>query len=787
MPELLLELFSEEIPARMQLRAAEDLRRLAVEKLTAAKLAHNGARTFVTPRRLTLVVDGLPARQPDIVEEKKGPRVGAPEEAIKGFLRSAALNSIEQCEKRLIGKNEFWFAVTAIRGLPTDRALVEVLQETIDGMSWPKSMRWGTNTFRWVRPLHNILAIFDGQPIALEFDLRRDDPNIVLQISEEHTLVANNCSRGHRFLAPAEFIVSNFADYAEKLRAGYVLLDPAARRQKIADDLALMAKGEGLRLKDDPGLLDEVAGLVEFPVVLAGTIEPEFMDLPHEVLTTSMRAHQKYFALLDAQGALAAKFLVVANNLTEDGGATIVAGNQRVLRARLSDAKFFWDQDRKVKLEARVPKLAERIFHARLGSVLDKVARVERLVDAIAPHVEGADTALAKRAARLAKADLSTGMVGEFPELQGAMGRYYALHDGEKLEVADAVAEHYSPLGPNDRCPTAPTSVVVALADKIDTLVGFFAIGEKPTGSRDPYALRRAALGAIRLILENRIRFGLARTFKNTFDIIHPPGLPLFDLENSKARISTDIEPVPENTEASRTLIRSFVRDELLAFFADRLKVHLREQGVRHDLIAAVFAPRIAASRNPLPTGEGRVRADAAPQSAPTQHDGNSPNPLPRGEGTVGEGTEGEGIEVEDDLVRLLARVAALDAFLKSEDGANLLTAYRRASNIVRIEEKKDGRSYDEAPDPSQMREAAEAALAERLVDVERLSSAALRNEEFGVAMAALARLRRPVDEFFNQVTVNSEDAGLRINRLRLLSQIRATLNQVADFAQIEG
>src|SRR6266851_380395 len=696
MAELLLELFCEEIPARMQLRAAEDLRRLVVEKLAAAQLGHSGARTRVTPRRLTLVVDGLPARQPDIVEEKKGPRVGAPEEAIKGFLRSAALNSIEQCEKRLIGKNEFWFAVTAIRGLPTDRALVEVLQDTIDAMSWPKSMRWGTNTFRWVRPLQNILAIFDGQPLALEFDLRRDDPDIVLHLSEEHTLVANNRSRGHRFLAPTEFVVSNFSDYAEKLRAAYVVLDQAARRDKIAADLALLAKGEGLRLRDDPNLLDEVTGLVEFPIVLVGHIDPTFMGLPPEVLTTSMRAHQKYFALLDDTNALAAKFLVVANNLTADGGATIVAGNERVLRARLSDAKFFWDQDRKAPLESRVPKLAERIFHAKLGSVLEKVERVAKLVEAIAPYVPGAGIDLARRAARLAKADLSTGMVGEFPELQGVMGRYYALHDGEPLEIADAIAEHYSPLGPNDRCPTAPTSVVVALADKIDTLVGFFTIDEKPTGSKDPYALRRAALGVIRLIIENKTRLPLAKIFA-----VADPKAP---------------------------------SGELLSFFADRLKVHLREQGVRHDLVAAVFA-----------------------------------------------------LGGEDDLVRLLARVAALDAFLKSEDGANLLTAYRRASNIVRIEEKKDGRRYDGAPDPALLRQAEERALAERLADVERFSSAALRNEEFGVAMAALARLRLPVDEFFNQVTVNSEDEALRANRLRLLSQIRATLNRVADFAQIEG
>jgi glycyl-tRNA synthetase beta chain len=768
MPELLLELFSEEIPARMQLRAAGDLRRLVVERLAAALLAHDEARAFVTPRRLALVVTGLPLAQADVAEEKRGPRVGAPDAAVQGFLKSAGIASLAECEERDTGKGIFYFAVIRRAGRQTADLLPELLRAAILDLPWLKSMRFPAAPFRWVRPLTSAICLLDGKILPLELG----------------AVPVGDTTRGHRFLAPAQFAVSGFADYAEKLRAGYVILDPAARRQKIADDLALMAKGEGLRLKDDAGLLDEVAGLVEFPVVLVGRIEPEFMDLPQEVLTTSMRAHQKYFALTDASVNLAPKFLVVANNLTADGGATIVAGNQRVLRARLSDAKFFWDQDRKVKLESRVAKLAERIFHAKLGSVLDKVTRVEKLVEAIAPHVEGADAALARRAARLAKADLSTGMVGEFPELQGVMGRYYALHDREPLEIADAVAEHYSPLGPNDRCPTAPTSVVVALADKIDTLVGFFSIGEKPTGSRDPYALRRAALGMIRLILENRIRFGLARLFESTFDIINRPGLPLFDLDSSELRISTHIEPVPENTEASRTLVRSLVRNELLAFFADRLKVHLREQGVRHDLIAAVFAPRVAASRNPLPAGEGRVRADAAPQSAPVKHDGISPhpNPLPGGEGTVGEGTE-----AEDDLVRLLARVAALDEFLKSEDGANLLTAYRRASNIVRIEEKKDGRAYDEAPDPSQMREAAETALAERLADVERLSSAALRNEEFGVAMAALARLRRPVDEFFNQVTVNSEDAGLRVNRLRLLSQIRATLNQVADFAQIEG
>jgi glycyl-tRNA synthetase beta chain len=680
MAELLLELFSEEIPARMQLRAADDLRRLVTERLAAAQLAHGEARSFVTARRLTLVVGDLPLAQQDVAEERRGPRVGAPEAAVQGFLKSAGIASLAECEERDTGKGVFYFATIRCAGQRTEKLLPDLLRAAILDLPWPKSMRFPAAPFRWVRPLTSAICLLDGRVLPLDLG----------------AVPVGDTTRGHRFLAPAQFDVTGFADYAEKLRAGYVILDPVARRQKIADDLALMAKGEGLRLKDDPGLLDEVTGLVEFPVVLAGRIEPEFMDLPQEVLTTSMRAHQKYFALTDAAGALAPKFLVVANNLTADGGATIVAGNQRVLRARLSDAKFFWDHDRKVNLESRVAKLAERIFHAKLGSVLAKVERVERLVDAIAPRVEGADAALAKRAARLAKADLSTGMVGEFPELQGVMGRYYALHDGEPAAIADAIAEHYSPLGPNDRCPTAPASVVVALADKIDTLSGFFAIDEKPTGSKDPYALRRAALGIIRLIIENKLRLPLAR---------------IFAVAEFKAPV-----------------------DELLAFFADRLKVHLREQGVRHDLIAAIFA-----------------------------------------------------LGGEDDLVRLLARVAALDEFLKSEDGANLLTAYRRASNIVRIEEKKDGRSHADAPDPSQMREAAESALAERLREVERLSSAALRNEEFGVAMAALARLRRPVDEFFDHVTVNSEDASLRVNRLRLLSQIRATLNQVADFAQIEG
>jgi glycyl-tRNA synthetase beta chain len=681
MAELLLELFTEEIPARMQARAAEGLRRIVLEKLAAAQLAGATAQqAFVTPRRLTLVLDGLPASQPDTSEERRGPRIGAPAAAVEGFLKSAGLASLAECEERDTGKGVFYFAIIRRAGRPTAEILPELLRAAILELPWPKSMRFPAAPFRWVRPLARVLALYDGRILPLELG----------------AVPVGNTSSGHRFLAPEPFPVANFADYAEKLRAAYVILDPAARRQKIAEDLRLIAEGEGLRLKEDAALLDEVTGLVEFPVVLSGAIDARFMDLPPEVLTTSMRAHQKYFACLDHSGALAPRFLVVANNLTSDGGAAIVAGNERVLKARLADAQFFWDQDRKAPLESRVEKLGERIFHEKLGTMLDKARRVERLAEAVAVFVPGADVALAKRAALLAKADLSTGMVGEFPELQGTMGRYYALHDGEPLEIADAIAEHYSPLGPNDRCPSAPTSVAVALAGKIDTLVGFFAVGEKPTGSKDPYALRRAALGVIRLVIENKLRVPLETLFRQAGAV-----------------------------DAAA---------ELLDFFADRLKVHLREEGVRHDLIAAVFA-----------------------------------------------------LGGEDDLVRLLARVAALDEFLRTEDGANLLVAYRRASNIVRIEEKKEGGPYDEAPDAALLQTGEERELAERLAEVERLSAAALHKEEFGVAMAALSRLRRPVDEFFTRVTVNCEDAALRANRLRLLSQIRATLGRVADFSQIEG
>ena len=691
MAELLFELLTEEIPARMQARAAEDLRRIAVDKLALAGLAVTSATSFVTPRRLTLVVEGLPLAQPDVTEERRGPRVGAPAQAVDGFLKGAGLVSLEQCEQRDTGKGVFYFAAIRRAGQPTAAILPELLRAALLDLPWPKSMRFPAASFRWVRPLTSAICLFDGRVLPLDLD---DVP-------------VGDRTRGHRFLSPQEFTVTSAADYRQKLREARVMLDRADRSKAITLALYEKAAEAQLTVKDDPALLEEVTGLVEWPVVLLGSIDAAFLDLPPEVLTTSMRAHQKYFACLDRDGRLAPRFLVVANMAAEDGGKAIVAGNERVLRARLADARFFWEQDRKVPLAARLPRLAERVFHARLGSVLDKTGRVERLVAELVPYVPGAEPAEARRAAELAKADLSTGMVGEFPELQGVMGRYYALNDGEPTEVADAIADHYAPLGPNDRCPAAPTSVALALADKIDTLVGFFSIGETPTGSKDPYALRRAALGVIRLIIENKLRLPLAAAFRKAFVI-----------EGESRKAASGSEPTTE----------------LLAFFADRLKVHLREQGVRHDLIAAVFA-----------------------------------------------------LGNEDDLVRLLARVGALDAFLKSDDGANLLVAYRRAANIVRIEEKKDGVTYPGVPDLELLREPAEKALAARLVQAAGKSSMALKGEAFTRAMAALAALRGPVDEFFDRVTVNCDDRALRANRLRLLVQIRDTLNRVADFSAIEG
>jgi glycyl-tRNA synthetase beta chain len=575
-------------------------------------------------------------------------------------------------------------------GRDTRDALAKEIPSLLARFPWPKSMRWGDHDIRWVRPLRSILCLFDGQVVPLTFGPLR----------------AGAITYGHRFLAPGPIEVRNFEDYRQKLAAAYVQLDDAERQRVIAGEASRLAREETLRLREDPALLAELAGLVEWPVALLGRIDQRFMALPEEVLVTAMRHHQKYLALEDGDGRLAPRFVAVANLPTKDDGRAVIAGNERVLRARLWDAQFFWDKDRKRPLASRVPQLDGVVFHARLGSLGAKAARLEKLAGWIAQRVPGAEPERAARAGLLAKADLVTGMVGEFPELQGIMGRYYALHDRERPEVAAAIAEHYAPQGPSDVCPSAPVSVAVAVADKLDTLAGFGAIAEKPTGSKDPFGLRRATLGIIRLILENGLRLSLRDAFKQA--------LALYG----------DVCKGTDADEVSR---------ELLRFFADRLKVHLKDAGVRHDLISAVFA-----------AGE------------------------------------------EDDLVRLLARVEALRAFLATEDGANLLVALRRASNIVRIEEKRDRRSYAGQPDGQQLRAEEEQILYFRLMTVGDDITDALAREDFGEAMRALAHLRQPVDAFFDRVTVNAEDPQLRENRLYLLGQIRSALGAIADFSLIQ-
>lgn len=689
MAELLLEIFSEEIPARMQARAAEDLQRLVTDGLGKNGLSFDGVRSYVTPRRLVLVIEGLPVAGPDVSEEKRGPRVGAPEQALNGFLASTGL-ALDQLEQRDTGKGVFYFAVINKKGRPTVDAAKDVIEAAMAEFPWPKSQRWGANSVRWVRPLQSILCLFDGAVVPVSFG----------------PISAGNVSRGHRFLAPAEFTVKDFADYAEKLAEAQVVLDPTERRHAILSQAEAAATREGLSLRVDDGLLAEVTGLVERPNVLVGSIDDKFMGVPQEVLITSMRAHQKYFSLMNGD-KLAPRFLVVSNMDAADGGKAIVAGNERVLRARLSDAAFFWDTDRKHRLDSRLPKLAERLFYAKLGTMADKVERMKVLARHLTAFVGGANAADAERAAELSKADLSTEMVGEFPELQGIMGRYYALNDGEKPAVADAIAEHYSPLGPSDSVPTAPLSVCASLADKIDSLVGFFGIDEKPTGSKDPFALRRAALGVIRLVVENGLR------------------LPLFTLFQFA---HAQYKPGTLSGDPKR------VAEDLMEFFADRLKVHLREKGVRHDLVNAVFA--------------------------------------------LGD---------EDDLVRLLARVDALGDFLGSDDGANLLVAYRRAANIVRIEEKKDATSYAGPADAALLQQDEEKALHQALAEVRTAAGHALKAEKFADAMAALARLRRPGDAFFDKVTVNTNQPEIRVNRLKLLAEIGAAMGEVADFSKIEG
>lgn len=694
MPELLVELLSEEIPARMQARAAEELKRAVTAALLEAGLEHGAARACVTPRRLALAVEDVPERQPDLREERRGPRADAPEKAVAGFLRSAGATR-EQCEERDTAKGRFLFVVVETEGRDTASALPQLLRGAIRKMAWPKSMRWGSGDTRWVRPLEGALCVFGGKGIRLA-GLGAPDS-------------AGNQTRGHRFLAPAPFEVSGFADYEKKLREAFVVLNREERKAIISRKAAEAARAEGLVLREDPGLLEEVAGLVEWPVALCGRFDAAFMNLPDEALVTSMRAHQKYFSLLNPDGSLAPRFVVIANTEASDGGAAIVAGNERVLRARLSDAAFFWDQDRKAPLESRLDRLADSVFHAKLGSMAQKAERLSALSGALASFVPGCEPGDAVRAGRLAKADLVTEMVGEFPELQGAMGRHYALADGENAAVALAIADHYSPAGPTDNCPDAPVSAAVALADKLDTLAGFFAVGETPTGSRDPYALRRAALGVIRLILENGLRLPLQEAFRAALN-----GYP---------------ESIRDSGE--RDGGRS-AQTELREFFADRLKVHLRDQGVRHDHIAAV-------------------------------------------------------LNGEDDLVRLLLRVRALSGFLDTDEGGDLLSAYRRANSIVTMEEKKDRASYDGRVDRNRLSLDEERFLETALDGASASAKSAIAEENYVEAMKSMAALRSPVDRFFDRVTVNAEDADVRANRLRLLSRFRSTLGGIADFSLIEA
>jgi len=697
MPQLLLELFSEEIPARMQAQAARDLERLAREKLAEAGFLPEAMASFAGPRRLTLVVEGLPLAQADRTEERKGPRVGAPEQAIDGFLRSTGLT-----RNQLTERDGVWFAVIARTGRPTADIIAEMVDQIVRAFPWPKSMKWGTGSLRWVRPLQRILCVFAGETVPFEID----------------GIASADLTEGHRVMGSrAAFRARNFDDYAAGLKANFVVMDAAERKARIIADARQVCFARNLELVEDEGLLDEVAGLAEWPVPILGNMDPAFLDLPPEVIRTSMRTHQRYFAVRDpATGKLAPHFVSVANIAAKDGGGAIAHGNARVLSARLADAKFFWDEDRKVRLEDRLEKLKGVTFHAKLGTLYERVERIEALARKIAPLV-GADPELAAQAARLCKADLVTGLVGEFPELQGIMGGYYARAEGLPDTVADAIRDHYKPQGPSDAVPRVPASIAVALADKLDTLVGFFGIGEKPTGSRDPFALRRSALGVIRILLDCgrpvSLKQLLHTEFERRIDEFVPPGV---------------LQESPFKYHA----FPGVFTDEVLAFFADRLKVLLRDQGKRHDLVDAVFA--------------------------------------------LG----------DDDLVRIVARVDALSAFLTTDDGANLLAGYKRAANILKAEEKK-GASPTGPAARMPFAPEEERALVDILTEIEPSIELALEREDFAAAMRWLASLRAPVDAFFDKVLVNSDDAAERDNRLRLLIQVRDAMGRVADFSLIAG
>ncbi len=745
MPDLFLELFSEEIPARMQAQAQENLKKLVTDALVAQGLVYEGAKAFSTPRRLALTVHGLPARQPDQREEKKGPRVGAPEKAIEGFLKAAGLKSISEAKVQPDKKGDFYVAVVEKKGRASEEVIAEIVPEAVAKFPWPKSMRWGARDLQWVRPLHAVVCTFGPEteePAVVQFEI--------------DGVASGQTTYGHRIHAPGKIEVRRLDDWMKKLATAKVVVDRERRKAQILADAKNLAMAQGLELVEDEGLLEEVAGLVEWPVVLVSEFDKAFLDIPDEVIRATIRNNQKCFVLRDGKtGRLANKFILVANIEAKDGGDEIRAGNARVIRARLADAKFFWDADRKTKLEERLPKFKSITFHDRLGSQAERLERISLLADQLAP-VAKADAAKVERAAKLAKADLLTEVVGEFPELQGLMGKYYAL--GEKMDpdVASAIEEHYKPQGPGDRAPTAPVSIAVALADKIDMLVCFWAIDEKPTGSKDPFALRRAALGIIRIVIENGLRLKLRDTLWRHFaavrkdealaeaiTILGPLHADIAALSSEDVETAVKLEALASQIERDKRVeLTSLVRahkdldltTDLLAFFADRLKVHLREQGARHDLVDAVFA-------------------------------------LPN----------------QDDLLMIVRRVEALGKFLDSDDGKNLLVGYRRAANILRDEEKKDKRSYSGAPDSSLLKEAEEKALSTAILRAEDEVAAALKNEDFAAAMTAVAGLRAPVDAFFDKVTVNADDRALRENRLKLLDRIRKATLSVADFSRIEG
>lgn len=675
MPELLLELFSEEIPARFQRSAAAGLQKAVTDALVDKGLVYESAKAFATPRRLALAVGGIPAASPDTREERKGPRVGSPQQAIDGFLRGAGLSSIDEAKiESDPKKGEFYVAVVEKKGQDAPAILNDILPTIIKGFAWAKPMRWGSGALQWVRPLRAITATFGTE---------NDEPE-VLQFGVDG-LKASNEVFGHRFLAPNWSKVKRYSDYVDVLEKGKVVLDLDRRMEIIKADAGQLAFAQGLSLVEDDGLLEEVAGLVEWPVVMMGSFDAAYLELPEEVIILTIKANQKCFCLRDsATGKLTNRFLLTANTVAADGGKTIIAGNERVIHARLSDAQFFYRNDLGTPLENRLPKLTDMVFHKKLGTQADRVERLVALAGEIAPKI-GADVELAKRAAKLAKADLVTEMVFEFPELQGLMGRYYAEAQGEDASIANAIEMHYKPLGPSDEVPTDPVAIAVALADKLDVLTGFWAIDEKPTGSRDPFALRRAALGIIRLITENGLDFPL------------------------------NVEP------------------DLLSFFHDRLKVSLRDHGARHDLVDAVIS------------------------------------------------------EDSDDVLEISRRVGALSALLEQEDGQSLLAGYKRAANILAAEEKKDGRAYTGEIDTSTLNEDEELSLARAVAEAHSGVSELVAANDYSGAIASLAKLRKPVDAFFDKVLVNDPDADVRSNRLNLLARLRDTMHLVADFSKVTG